>query len=97
MRLLAANHVERRGELDLVMKDGEETVFVEVRQRRAGSFGSAADSLDAAKLHRLRRTARLFLLRHYGHEEVACRFDAVLLSGSREDYTVEHLRGLILA
>lgn len=96
MVFLAANHREKGGELDLVMKDGSETVFVEVRQRKSAAFGSAAESLDAAKLRRLTRTARLFLLRHYGHEDVPCRFDAVLLSGGEAAYTVGHVRGLII-
>lgn len=93
LRLLAANHTEKGGELDLVMKDGEETVFVEVRQRRARGYGSAAESLDARKIRRLRRTARLFLLRHYGREDVPCRFDAVLVSGDAGSHSVRHVRG----
>lgn len=94
MGFLAANHQEKAGELDLVMKDGETIVFVEVRQRKTAEYGSAAESLDAGKLVRMRRTARLFLLRRFGTEELLCRFDAVLLSGQQHAFRLEHLRGI---
>lgn len=94
MRLLAANHQERRGELDLVMQEGDTVVFVEVRQRLRDDFGTAAESLDAAKLARIRRTARLFLLQRYGTEDKDCRFDAVLLSGGQQSFRLRHLKAV---
>lgn len=95
LKFMAANHHERTGELDLVMEDGAEVVFVEVRQRARSDFGSAAESIDQRKLARLRATARLFLLRRFDTEEVACRFDAVLISGRPEAYSLRHLRALL--
>lgn len=94
LSLLAANHTEKGGELDLVLQEGSMVVFVEVRQRRSAEHGSAAESLDARKLQRLRRTASLFLLRTYGTEEVDCRFDAVLVSGQPQAFSVQHLKGI---
>ena len=44
---LAANAYFRGGELDLVMRDGEAVVFVEVRYRRNAAFGGGAASVDA--------------------------------------------------
>lgn len=95
LKFLAANHLEKTGELDLVMQDGSEVVFVEVRQRARAEFGSAAESIDPRKFRRLRATARLFLLRRFNTEEIACRFDAVLISGRPEAYSLRHLRGLL--
>jgi putative endonuclease len=94
-RFVAGNHSERGGELDLVMTDGDVLVFVEVRQRSSAEFGSAAETLDARKLQRLQRTAELFMLRRHGTTDVACRFDAVLLSGSRSRHRVQHLEGIL--
>lgn len=95
LKFIAANHSEKTGELDLVMQDGAELVFVEVRQRASDSHGSAAESIDRRKLQRLRATARLFLLRRYSTEEISCRFDAVLISGAPEAYSLRHLRALL--
>ena len=94
MEFLAANYSARRGEIDLVMRDGGQVVFVEVRQRQSDSHGSAAESLVPAKLARIRRTARLFLLDRFGREDVDCRVDAVLLSGPRHSFRLSHLKGV---
>ena len=94
LSFLAANHTEKGGELDLVLKDGATVVFVEVRQRRSADYGSAAESLDARKLLRIRQTARLFLLKTFGTEEIDCRFDAVLVNGQQQAFSLQHLKGI---
>ncbi|MGF1526548.1 MAG: YraN family protein [Candidatus Competibacterales bacterium] len=75
LQLLEANYRCPWGELDLVMKDGETWVFVEVRSRRRSSFASAVESIDEAKQRRLVATAQHYLASR-GIEE-PCRFDVV--------------------
>lgn len=94
LEFLAANHTEKSGELDLVFREGIAVVFVEVRQRRSDSYGSAAESIDARKLQRMRQAARLYLLRTFGSEDIDCRFDAVLVSGQQHNFSLQHLRGI---
>ena len=76
LKLLTSNYRCRFGEIDLVMRDGKETVFVEVRLRRHTAFGGAAASITAAKQQKLARTAEHYLMEH---GTGPCRFDAVLL------------------
>lgn len=94
-RLLAENYACRGGELDLVMQEGEAVVFVEVRQRRGARYGSAAESLDARKLSRLRQAALAYLLEHYGHADLPLRFDAVLVQGTQQRHRLEHLKNIV--
>ena len=42
LRFIAANVNERGGEIDLIMREGRTTVFVEVRYRRSALYGGAA-------------------------------------------------------
>lgn len=91
-RLLDRNFRVRGGEIDLIMRDGKVVVFVEVRQRSTDRFGGAAASLDARKLARVRIAARHFLARNGLGEDLAVRFDAVLLSGPKGACRIEHLR-----
>ena len=77
--LLKRNFRSRRGEIDLVMRDGATLVFVEVRQRRSARFGGAAASINAIKRARLWRSAEVYLLR-FKHPP-PCRFDAVCIDG----------------
>jgi putative endonuclease len=78
LQFLAANYRCRFGEIDLVMRDGKQTVFVEVRLRSRSTFGGAAASITYAKQRKLTRTAEHYLMEH---GTTSCRFDAVLLDG----------------
>jgi putative endonuclease len=89
--LVQRNYRCRGGEIDLIARDGETLVFVEVRLRRNRAFGTAAESITAAKRRRLRLAARHYLAR-LGREP-PCRFDAVLLD-ALETENIEWLRGV---
>lgn len=82
LTLLESNYRCRFGEIDLIMRDAEEIVFVEVRLRSSASFGGAGASITTAKQQKIARTAEHYLLLH---GTAACRFDAVLLDALAED------------
>ncbi len=81
MVLVERNVRSRRGEIDLVMRDGGTLVFVEVRQRSGDRFGGAAASIGPLKQARLWRAAQAFLSRFPAPPP--CRFDAVCIDGER--------------
>jgi putative endonuclease len=81
LRLLARNYTTRYGELDLVMRDGDVIVFVEVRHRVRAGHGDALASITATKQTRLIQTAELWLADHAKHAHRACRFDVVSYDG----------------
>lgn len=93
-RCLAENYTVRGAELDLVMMDQEVIVMVEVRQRKSSQFGSAAESISAVKLRRMRHAALHYLLKHYQRDDVPVRFDAVLISGTQQKNRLEHLQNI---
>ena len=78
LEVLERNFRSRCGEIDLVMMDGKDLVFVEVRYRRSADFGGALESITRAKINRIRRTAEAFLAARPRLEFVNCRFDVVL-------------------
>ena len=79
LRLLAQNWLCKRGELDLVMLDGDTVVFVEVRYRKHAAWGGALESVDARKRQRLILAAELFLQRESRWGKQPCRFDVVAI------------------
>lgn len=81
LREIAANANYRGGELDLVMRDGNCLVFVEVRYRRSSAFGGGAASVDSAKRRRLVLAAQSFLAEHREYARSPCRFDVVEAAG----------------
>ncbi|MBW6099218.1 YraN family protein [Escherichia coli] len=87
LRFVAANVNERGGEIDLIMREGRTTVFVEVRYRRSVLYGGAAASVTRSKQHKLLQTARLWLARHNGSfDTVDCRFDVVAFTGNEVEW-----------
>ena len=85
--LLARNLGCRAGEIDLVMRDGDVLVFVEVRARQSGAYGGAAASIGRDKQARLARAAAHWLptlaRRHWQGATPAARFDAVVFDGGQ--------------
>lgn len=73
------------GEIDLVMQERDALVFVEVRYRARGDFGSAAETVDARKQARLRATAEHYRQNTPRASKKACQFDIVAITGDGED------------
>lgn len=81
MRLVARNFHSQRGEIDLIMLDGDSLVFVEVRLRNNDQFGSAAESVNQKKQFRIIHAANYFLQIQNQWGNHPCRFDVVAISG----------------
>jgi putative endonuclease len=92
--LMARNARYPEGELDLIVREREQIVFVEVRMRRSSAFGGAAASVDRYKQKRLMRAAQHWLLERFGERWPACRFDVVSVAG---DGTIEWIRDAFAA
>ncbi|MGR3913812.1 MAG: YraN family protein [Gammaproteobacteria bacterium] len=91
LQLLRRNYRCAGGEVDIVMREREELVFVEVRYRNSAAFGGAAHSIDAGKQRRLRLAGETFLQCHPGHRG-GCRFDVVAVGGAAPDYHLDWIR-----
>ena len=94
LTIVERNFRRRCGELDLIARDGEILVFVEVRLRTRRDFGGAAASITAAKRARIAAAAGLYLARLSGTP--LCRFDAVLLD-ALDPARVEWLKDMMTA
>jgi putative endonuclease len=93
LKLVARNFRCRLGEIDLVMRDDECLIFVEVRFRKSSYFASALESVDRRKQRKLALAARYFLGRHREYRHHAVRFDVVGLDGpSRDRYRLQWIR-----
>ena len=74
--ILARNFRCRSGEVDLVARDGETTVFVEVKERARATHGEACDAVTFGKRRRIVRAARIYAAAR-GLYESPLRFDVV--------------------
>ena len=92
-QVLGRNYRTRYGEVDLVARDGESIVFVEVRTRRSSAYGLPEESVTARKTQRLVVVAQQYLQEH-GLELVPWRVDLVAVSIEGDRTTLEHIRGI---
>ncbi len=83
------------GEIDIVARDANETVFVEVKTRAGLGYGHPLESITAVKLARLRRLAAAWCEAHPA-QSGAIRIDAVAVIVWRDGAlpTIEHVQGV---
>lgn len=81
MKWVESNYRCKLGEIDLIMRDKDYLVFVEVRSRVSASHGGAIESITYGKQQKIQRTASLYLLTRKLHDKVAVRFDVVCIEG----------------
>jgi putative endonuclease len=78
--IVARNFRCKVGELDIVARDGDTLVFVEVRSRSDGDHGDAFETIRRSKQRRVVRVARYYLATAAPEFE-RCRFDIVAITG----------------
>jgi putative endonuclease len=91
-KILACNYETNLGELDLIVKDGQEIVFVEVKARRSESWG---DPYEAVNVHKQKKVIQVALqfIQSQNYEDRDFRFDVVsIVFGLEDQYSIEHYK-----
>ncbi|RUR42573.1 YraN family protein [Vreelandella populi] len=83
LSLVAQNHHVKGGELDLVMRDRETLVFIEVKHRVTTRYGHPLETVTPTKRQRLVRAATLYIGKH--GLTSPCRFDILAITGTPPD------------
>jgi len=81
----------KRGEIDLIVQDGDGLIFIEVKQSR--SFDRAAHRLSAAQMRRIYASAEEFLGTQPLGSLTDVRFDVALVNGHGETQIIENAFG----
>lgn len=77
LKLVEKNFLCKVGEIDLIMKDNDNLVFVEVRKRKHQNFGSELESITSHKIRHIVQTALFYLQSTDQVDQVDCRFDVI--------------------
>ena len=88
LSFLAKNVSNRFGEIDLILKDKQVIVFVEVRSRSSASHGQPVETVSFVKQRKLSRAATAFLKSNKLSERSA-RFDVVTILWQNSDHEQE--------
>jgi putative endonuclease len=91
MKVVERNFRCRGGEIDVVAREREVVVFVEVKERTNSSHGSAIEAVTPLKRHRLLRAARLYAAKH-GLSDSPLRFDVIAIDWGPDGPQLRHER-----
>ena len=92
LEFLTANFRLRIGEIDLIMRDGDCLVFVEVKYRSSDRYGTSVEQVTAGKIRRIKQVAQAYLQR-YCESEPYVRFDVVGISPDVTGYRFHWVKG----
>lgn len=89
--ILKQNYRYERGEIDIIAKDGEEIVFVEVKARLTDKYGLPEESVTEEKQNRVYSVAEGYLYENNLNEKI-CRFDVIAVEIHDKSTEIRHIR-----
>ena len=92
LSVVSRNYRSKSGEIDIIAKDGNTTVFVEVRYRAGQHFGLAQETVDARKQAKLAKTALHYMHNHPGSHNAPMRFDVLAINGDLATNNINWIR-----
>lgn len=85
VKILERNYQNRFGEIDIIGREDNTLLFIEVKYRKNESFGYPLEAVGFAKREKIRKMARFFLNEnHYYHYNI--RFDCIGIIGSQIEW-----------
>jgi len=89
--ILEKNFRFGRGEIDIIARDGDVLVFVEVKSKQSDAEGRPEDEVDQRKQTQVRRIAEGYLHIH-GIRDVPCRCDVVAIVGDERSHVLRYYK-----
>ena len=90
LKIIARNFRDKFGEIDIIARDRDTYVFVEVKTRRSSHFGTPEEAVTTQKQRQVIRVAKAFLFKHQLHD-VPTRFDVVAILMTSGNPSINHL------
>ncbi|MEL7585739.1 MAG: YraN family protein [Prolixibacteraceae bacterium] len=89
-QILDTNWHASHYEIDIVARDGNELVIVEVKTRRGETYGHPSEAVNNKKIHRLINAAERYIHRYKIDRDT--RFDIVSVIFAGGKFTIEHIK-----
>ena len=89
-QILEVNYKNKIGEIDIIAKDKNYIVFIEVKTRTSGMFGDPLEAINQKKQLKIRQVATIYLIKNKLMNS-PCRFDAISILGN-ENPEIRHVK-----
>ncbi len=93
VKIVAENYLCKMGEIDIIARDNQDLVFIEVRYRKSDAYGGSLASVDKKKQQRVILAASHYLQKHKLTNKIACRFDVIAITGSLNQLRYNWIKG----
>ncbi len=80
--IVERNYRNRRGEIDLIGKDGDYTVFIDVKYRKDSEAGQPAEAVNYGKQRKICNVADYYRMVHHMGDFTPVRYDVVAICGA---------------
>ena len=93
-KIIERNFIANQGEIDIIAKDKEEYVFIEVKTRTNNLYGKPIDAVNKPKQKHLIRTVKYYLyLKHMENEYI--RLDVIEVYITEDKFKINHIKQII--
>lgn len=93
LTLLERNFRSRFGEIDLIMRENDTIIFIEVRARKTDAFLHPVETIDYRKRNRIRKTGQSYMQKTAAWDRFDMRFDIVtLVGGGARDMEIDWIK-----
>lgn len=90
-KIICKNYRTKLGEIDIIAKEDDTIVFIEVKSRRTSTFGHPKHSITLKKQQQISKTA-LYYLKSTKQSNVRARFDVVTVNSVNKKPDVEIIK-----
>jgi putative endonuclease len=90
-KILECNYKNKIGEIDIIAREGDTTVFIEVKFRSSLGKGAPREAVNYYKQRKILQTAESYL-KYKRLLDTSVRFDVIEITGDLQDNTIEHLK-----
>ena len=97
LQIIAQNYLCKMGEIDIIARDKDQLVFVEVRYRKSELYGGSLESVNPKKQKRIILAANHYLQKHNLTNKIACRFDVFAITGNLNKQRHDWIKGAFQA
>ena len=86
--IIELNYRTHYGEIDIIAKDGEYTVFIEVKTRSGNEYGAPSEAVNAKKQEKYVKVATEYLVKNK-KTDTLCRFDVVEIENGEINHIID--------
>ena len=92
--IIQTNYRNKIGEIDIIAKDKDTIVFIEVKTRSSCKFGHPKESIIYSKINKIKTTAIAYLKYMGLYEKISVRFDCIEIIGDQLNCEINHIENI---